>query len=92
MWHIFCILHFANANKHLSKRRITMDNILDGNLKISTLDDDTGRRYYSVCVTFSENDILTVYRNTMDELIDELPHIIGSAVKARIISDSLSHN
>lgn len=69
-----------------------MDNILDGNLRISTLDDATGRRYYSVRVSFSDNDILTVYRNTMDELIDELPQIIGSAVKARIISDSMSHN
>jgi hypothetical protein len=69
-----------------------MDNILDGNLRIGTLDDDTGRRYYSVRVTFSENDTLTVYRNSMDELIDELPHIISSAVKARIISDSMMTN
>jgi hypothetical protein len=69
-----------------------MDSILNGNLRISSLDDDTGRRYYSVRVAFSENDILTVYRNTMDELIEELPQIIGSAVKARIISDSISPN
>lgn len=69
-----------------------MDNILNGNLRISMLDDDTGRRYYSVRVAFSENDILTVYRNTMDELMDELPQIISTAVKARIISDSMSPN
>jgi hypothetical protein len=69
-----------------------IENILDGNLRIGSLDDDTGRRYYSVSVTFSENDILTVYRNTMDELIEELPQIISSAVRARIISDTMLAN
>jgi len=68
------------------------DSILDGNVKISTLDDDNGRRYYTVRVAFSENDILTVYRNSMDELIEEIPQIISSALKARIISDKILPN
>lgn len=68
------------------------ENILDGNVKIGTMDDDTGRRYYTISVVFSENDIMTVYRNSMDELFEEIPQIISSALKARIISDNILPN
>ncbi len=66
---------------------MSFQNILDGNLKISSLDDDQGRRYYSIKLAFSENDVLAVYRNTMDELVNELPSIISSAIQARILTD-----
>jgi len=64
-----------------------LQNILNGNLKITSLDDDQGRRYYSIKLAFSDNDVLAVYRNTMDELVNELPSIISSAIQARILTD-----
>lgn len=71
---------------------MNFDNILDGNLKIGSLDDEQGRRYYSIQLSFSENDVVSVYRNSIDELVEELPQIIGSAIQARIISDDLVTN
>ncbi len=67
---------------------MSFQNILDGNLEIQSLDDEHGRRYYSIKLTFSEKDVLTVYRNSMDELVNELPNIISSAIQARILSDN----
>ena len=66
---------------------MSFQNILDGNLKITSMDDEQGRRYYSVKLAFSDNDILAVYRNSMDELVNELPGIISSAIQARILTD-----
>ena len=71
---------------------MSLENIIDGNLKISSVDDDQGRRYYSIKLAFSENDVLAVYRNSMDELINELPGIIGSAIQARMITDDMAAN
>jgi len=51
------------------------------------MDDEQGRRYYSIKLAFSENDVLAVYRNSMDELVNELPSIISSAIQARILTD-----
>jgi hypothetical protein len=66
---------------------MSTQSILNGNLNITSMDDEQGRRYYSVKLAFSENDILAVYRNSMDELVNELPGIISSAIQARILSD-----
>ena len=66
---------------------MSFQNILDGNLKITSMDDEQGRRYYSIKLAFSENDVLAVYRNSMDELVTELPNIISSAIQARILTD-----
>ena len=71
---------------------MSLDNILDGNLRISSLDDEQGRRYYSIQLEFSENDIVAVYRNSIDELVEELPQIIGSAIQARIITENMVAN
>jgi hypothetical protein len=71
---------------------MSLDNILDGNLKISSLDDEQGRRYYSIQLEFSENDVVAVYRNSIDELVEELPQIIGSAIQARIITENMVAN
>ena len=64
-----------------------MENLISGNLDISTLNDDSGRKYYSIRVTFSEKDILTIYKNSISELMEELPDIISSAIDARIVKD-----
>ena len=64
-----------------------MENLISGNLDISTLNDDSGRKYYTIRVTFSEKDVLTIYKNSINELMEELPDIISSAIDARIVKD-----
>ena len=64
-----------------------MESLISGNLDISTLNDDSGRKYYSIRVAFSEKDILTIYKNSINELMEELPDIISSAIDARIVKD-----
>lgn len=71
---------------------MSFEHLLDGNLKISSMDDEQGRRYYSIKLAFSENDILAVYRNNIDDLVKELPEIIGSAIQARIFTDGRAIN
>ncbi len=66
---------------------MSSQNILNGNLKIASLDDEQGRRYYSIKLAFSEKDVLAVYRNSIDELVNELPSILSSAIKARVLTD-----
>lgn len=67
---------------------MSFQSILDGKLNITSMDDEQGRRYYSIKLAFSENDVLAVYRNSMDELVTELPTIISSAIQARILTDT----
>jgi len=69
------------------KRILALENLISGNLDISSLNDDSGRKYYTVRVAFSEKDVLTIYKNTINELMDELPDIIFSAIQARITND-----
>ena len=64
-----------------------MENLISGNLDISTLNDDSGRKYYTIRVSFSEKDVLTIYKNSINELMEELPDIISSAIDARIVKD-----
>jgi hypothetical protein len=71
---------------------MNLDNILNGNLKISSINDSSGRIYYKIQIAFSDNDILTVYRNSIFELLEELPVIISSAIQARIITDDMVIN
>jgi len=71
----------------MKENKVSFQSILDGNLKITSMDDEQGRRYYSIKLAFSENDVLAVYRNSMDELVTELPNIISSAIQARILTD-----
>ena len=64
-----------------------LENLISGNLDISTLNDDSGRKYYTIRVAFSERDVLTIYKNSITELMEELPDIISSAIDARIVKD-----
>ena len=64
-----------------------MDNILDSHLNIIALSDNSGRRYYNIKVSFSEDDILSIYRNTIDELLEDLPQLLVYAIRARIIQE-----
>lgn len=62
-----------------------MESLISGNLDISTLNDDSGRKYYTIRVSFSDKDVLTIYKNSINELMEELPDIISSAIDARIV-------
>jgi len=62
-----------------------MENLISGNLDISSLSDKSGRKYYTIRVAFSDKDILTIYKNSISELMDELPEIISSAIHARMV-------
>ncbi len=66
-----------------------IEKILDGNFRIETLQDEQGRRYYSIKISFSNDDILTVYKENMQDLMDVLPNIISSAIKARVLTDAV---
>ena len=48
------------------------------------------KRYFKLKVSFSEDDILTVYRNSVDELLDDLPQVLVSAFRARIIQEQVT--
>ncbi len=66
------------------------DSILNSNLDINALADESGRRYFKLKVSFSEEDILTIYRNSVDELLDDLPQVLVSAFRARIIQEQIT--
>ncbi|APF20661.1 hypothetical protein Cabys_3916 [Caldithrix abyssi DSM 13497] len=66
-----------------------IEKILDGNFRIETLQDEQGRRYYSIKIAFSNDDILTVYKENMQDLMEVLPNIISSAIKARVLTDAV---
>lgn len=68
---------------------MNIESILNGNLDISSIDDEQGRRYYNLNITFSQNDKLTIYKNNIEELIKELPDIISSAIQARIMNKNI---
>ena len=70
-----------------TKGSVKVENLISGNLNISTLSDNSGRTYYTIRVAFSEKDILTVYKNSINELMDELPEIISSAIQARMVDE-----
>ncbi|NOX89450.1 MAG: hypothetical protein GXO77_10520 [Calditrichaeota bacterium] len=68
-----------------------IDKILDGQFRIETLEDEQGRRYFSIKISFSDDDILTVYKENIHDLMDVLPNIISSAIKARILTDAVAN-
>ena len=71
---------------------MNLDNILDGNLNVSSINDTAGKTYYKIQIAFSDNDILTVYRQSIFELLEELPVIISSAIQTRIMVDDMVLN
>ncbi len=82
-WHAYCCI--------VKEKRsgMNIESILNGNLDISSIDDEQGRRYYNLNITFSQNDKLTIYKNNIEELIKELPDIISSAIQARIMNKNI---
>ena len=68
---------------------MNMDSIINGKLDINSISDDNGKKYFNLKVSFSECDVLTIYRDSIDELLEDLPQIIVSAVRARIINETV---
>jgi len=51
------------------------------------LHDDSGRKYYKANVAFSENDVLSISRDNIEDLLNDLPQVLLPAMQARVISD-----
>jgi ABC-type transporter lipoprotein component MlaA len=83
VWHGVCNTWIVDLQKEVYK----VENLISGNLNISSLSDNSGRKYYTIRVAFSEKDILTIYKNSINELMDELPEIISSAIQARVVNE-----
>ncbi len=71
---------------------MSLENLIDSNLKIVAMADEQGRKYYSIRLAFSDNDIVSIYHNSIEELVHDLPEIIGSAVQARMVSEGIVVN
>ncbi len=74
------------------ERPMNLESILNSQLDINSVSDESGGTYYNLKVTFSDGDVLTVYRKSMDELLDDLPQIVVSAVRARIIRNDVVYS
>jgi hypothetical protein len=66
------------------------DDILDSALNIQSISEDTGRRYFKLQISFSEEDVMTVYRDSVEEILTDLPQVLISAIRARIIHEKLN--
>ncbi len=63
------------------------EDILNSKVNIFTLHDESGRKYFKANVAFSENDILTISRDTIEDLLNDLPQVLLPAMQARVISE-----
>jgi hypothetical protein len=63
------------------------ENILNSQVNIFTLHDDSGRKYFKANVAFSENDVLSISRDTIEDLLNDLPQVLLPAMQARVISE-----
>ena len=72
---------------HKNKKELVLENLLSGRLNISQQSDTNGKVYFSIRVAFSDSDILTINKNDINELMDELPDIISTAIQARMVRD-----
>ena len=63
------------------------ENILNSQVNIFTLQDDSGRKYFKANVAFSENDVLSISRDTIEDLLNDLPQVLLPAMQARVISE-----
>ena len=63
------------------------EDILNSKVNIFTLQDDSGKKYFKANVAFSENDVLTISRDTIEDLLNDLPQVLLPAMQARVISE-----
>lgn len=63
------------------------EDILNSKVNIFTLQDESGKKYFKANVAFSENDVLTISRDTIEDLLNDLPQVLLPAMQARVISE-----
>jgi hypothetical protein len=85
---VFAVLN----NKYITEGYMNLENILNSQLDISSVSDESGGLYFNLKVTFADGDALTVYRKSMDELLEDLPQIVVSAVRARILQNEVVYS
>ena len=68
------------------------EEILNSKVNIFTLYDDSGRKYFKANVAFSEYDVLTISRDSIEDLLNDLPQILLPAMQARVISEEYNIN
>lgn len=71
---------------------MNVERILNSQLDINSVSDESGGIYFNLKVTFSDGDALTVYRKSMDELLEDLPQIVVSAVRARVLHNNVIYS
>jgi hypothetical protein len=64
------------------------EDILNSKVSIFTYYDDSGRKYFKANVSFSESDILTISRNSIEDLLNDLPQVLLPAIQARVLTES----
>lgn len=63
------------------------EDILNSKVNITTLHDDSGKKYYRANITFSDQDMLSISRDNIEDLLNDLPQVLLPAMQARVISD-----
>ena len=64
--------------------------ILESELQILAISEETGKSYFKLHINFSEEDAMTIYRDSVDEILKDLPRVLVSAIHARIIQEKLN--
>ena len=64
------------------------EDIINSKVSIYTYYDDSGRKYFKANVAFSKSDILTISRNSIEDLLNDLPQVLFPAIQARVIPES----
>jgi len=64
--------------------------ILESALQILAISEETGKRYFKLHINFSKEDAMTIYRDSVDEILRDLPQVLVSAIQARIIREKMN--
>jgi hypothetical protein len=66
--------------------------ILNSKVNIFTQHDESGKKYFKANVSFSENDTLSISRDNIEDLLNDLPQVLLPAIQARIVSEEFFIN
>ena len=50
------------------------------------------KKYFKANVAFSENDVLTISRDTIEDLLNDLPQVLLPAMQARVLTEKFYIN
>ena len=63
------------------------NNILNSSVHLNSISDESGKRCFNAKIIFSDDDVLTIYRGSLDELLNDLAQTLISSFQARIIKE-----